>query len=110
MRTFSHDNQEKQEYYRQLALVYKRALPPVYSEDMDKEELESLEDTDTEKKLKKVNLGFSTAMSKPVFKSTSGFKEELGHGPNTVEMMERYKRTYELEKLRYNEERNKYFY
>lgn len=110
MRTFNNSFQSSQDYYEHLALYYKRALPPTSTDDAEKEEMESMEDTDTEKKFKRVNVGSPKPSKKILNKSLKGLDEELEDRPTMAQSAERYRKIYELEKLRYAEEQCKYFY
>ena len=110
MRTYPYDHNHNKEHYDKLGIMHKRQIPPIYTDDLEKEELESMEETDTEKSLKKINVASFRKPNKHFIRDFGEFREEIENKPSAVENMERYRRQYEIEKLRYGEERNKYFY
>ena len=110
MRTFPKSLVDKNTYYEQLGQTSKRAFNFTINHDPYKDEMESLEETDTEKHFKKVNTSSWKRPNRCHFGNNIPQKVEVATKDDKAEQMEKYKRMYEIEKLRYGEERSKYFY
>jgi len=110
MRTSPFTHQVPYYHYENDLQTYKRALPPDYYDSLEKEEIESMEETDTEKNFKKVNIGIHKKSDRHLIRDSNKFREETETKPDINETMQKYRKQYELEKLKYCEERYKYFY
>lgn len=110
MRTSPYNYNAKDYHYDKLSQLYKRELPLSYLDNLEKDELESMEETDTEKTLKKVKVGSFRKPNRHLIRDFSEFKKVTENKMNANDQMEKYRKQYELEKLRYAEERNKYRY
>lgn len=108
MRTFPHTLVDRRAFYEQMGQPHKRAFVPADDDSVFKAELESMEETDTEKQFKKIHTSAHRSGARPL--GCFGGKARMGQKANKAEQIEKYKRAYETEKLRYSEERSKYFY
>lgn len=110
MRTPPHILPEKKWYYEQLAQTYKRPLPEIGTKLSIKDELESCEETDTEKQFKKVNASGTSGSIRDLQGNSVEMIIEGDASDDSKDQRHKYRKAYEVEKLRYCEERSKYFY
>lgn len=110
MRDTPYSLADKIERYDQLARAYMSATQQGDQNDSNKDEMESLEDTDTEKRFKKVNCGIAKKFPNRIFGNFTSNAMHIENKHTSVDQIEKYKKAYEMEKLRYAEERSKYFY
>ena len=97
------------EHYESLTRIYKRPPPPMRRGEF-KDELESMEETDTEKRFKKINTCIVKGPIKYAYRNYSNPAMDIENKSNSADQIEKYKKVYEMEKLRYAEERSKYLY
>lgn len=110
MRTFTNTTNNNKPIYEKLSDKHKRMPVPMFFDRDSKTELESLEDTDTEKQFKKVNTMASRQPPRYLFKDYNQKSTANQTKISSTESAKKYKEAYEMEKLKYAEELNKYYY